>query len=70
MNVHCVLYRVMVFSNIFIYNYNKLQNIILCVYWFLYTFNIVIIPFPLIKKQGLDPEILKNYRPEANLSFI
>ena len=26
--------------------------------------------FPLIKKQGLDPEILMNYRPVANLSFI
>ena len=26
--------------------------------------------FRLIKKQGLDPEILKNYRPVANLSFI
>ena len=26
--------------------------------------------FPLIKKQGLDPEILKNYRPVANQSFI
>ena len=26
--------------------------------------------FPLIKKQGLDPEIWKNYRPVANLSFI
>ena len=26
--------------------------------------------FPLIKKQGLDHEILKNYRPVANLSFI
>ena len=26
--------------------------------------------FPLIKKQGLDPEILKNFRPVANLSFI
>ena len=25
---------------------------------------------PLIKKQGLDYEILKNYRPVANLSFI
>ena len=25
---------------------------------------------PLIKKQGLDPEILKNYTPVANLSFI
>ena len=25
---------------------------------------------PLIKKQGLDSEILKNYRPVANLSFI
>ena len=24
----------------------------------------------LIKKQGLDPEILKNYRPVSNLSFI
>ena len=26
--------------------------------------------FPLIKKQCLDPEILKNYRPVANLLFI
>ena len=26
--------------------------------------------FPLIKKQGLDPEILKNYRSVANLSLI
>ena len=26
--------------------------------------------FSLIKKQGLDPEILKKYRPVANLSFI
>ena len=26
--------------------------------------------FPLIKIQGLDHEILKNYRPVANLSFI
>ena len=26
--------------------------------------------FLLIKKQCLDPEILKNYRPVANLSFI
>ena len=26
--------------------------------------------FPLIKKQSLDPEIMKNYRPVANLSFI
>ena len=26
--------------------------------------------FPLIKKQCLDPEILKNYRPVAILSFI
>ena len=25
---------------------------------------------PLIKKQGLDSEILKNYRPVANVSFI
>ena len=25
---------------------------------------------PLIKKPGLDPEILKNYRPVANLSFL
>ena len=25
---------------------------------------------PLLKKQGLDPEILKNYRPVSNLSFL
>ena len=28
------------------------------------------INYRLIKKQGLDSEILKNYRPVANLSFI
>ena len=32
-----------------------------------YTSSIV---FPLMKKQGLDPAILKNYRPVANISFI
>ena len=26
--------------------------------------------FHLIKKSGLDPDILKNYRPVANLSYI
>ena len=26
--------------------------------------------FPLIKKQGLGPEILKNYMPVAKISFI
>ena len=30
----------------------------------------IISPPPFIKKQGLDSEILKNYRPVANLSFI
>jgi len=25
---------------------------------------------PLIKKSGLDPDILKNYRPVSNLPFI
>ena len=25
---------------------------------------------PLIKKPGLDAEILKNYRPVSNLSFL
>ena len=28
------------------------------------------IVMPLIKEEGLDPEVLKNYRPVANLSFI
>lgn len=28
------------------------------------------IVLPLIKKHGLDPEILKNYRPVSNLSFL
>ena len=33
--------------------------------------NISMFPnFPLIKKHGLDPEILKNYRHVANQSFI
>ena len=29
-----------------------------------------VIIFSLIKKPGLDSEILKNYRPVANLSFF
>ena len=33
--------------------------------FFLYTS----IGTPLIKKPGLDAEILKNYRPVSNLSF-
>ena len=33
----------------------------------LYKFSII---FPFITKQGLDPEILKYYRPVANLSLI
>ena len=33
------------------------------------SFKLAIIS-PLIKKQDLDSEILKNYRPVANLSFI
>ena len=38
-------------------------------YFFPTPFKSAII-FPLIKKQGLDSEILKNYRPVAKLSFI
>ena len=25
---------------------------------------------PLLKKDDLDPEVLKNYRPVSNLSFL
>ena len=28
------------------------------------------IVLPLIKKHGLDPQVLKNYRPVSNLSFL
>ena len=28
------------------------------------------IVLPLIKKPGLDPQVLKNYRPVSNLSFL
>ena len=28
------------------------------------------IVLPLIKKPGLDPQVLKNYRPDSNLSFL
>ena len=40
----------------------------LCRYGCIYGKSAII--SPLIKKQGLDSEILKNYRPVANLSFI
>ena len=29
-----------------------------------------VIVLPLIKKPGLDPQVLKNYRPVSNLSFL
>ena len=30
----------------------------------------ILLPYPLIKKPNLDREVLKNYRPVANLKFI
>ena len=51
-------------------------NIILCIVSLYFSSGVFPTPckssiiFPLIKKQDLDPEILKNYRPVANLSFI
>ena len=51
-------------------------GIILCIVNLCFTSGVFPTPckssiiFLLIKKQGPDPEILKNYRPVANLSFI
>ena len=51
-------------------------NIILCIVNLCFSSGVFPTPyessiiFPLIKNQGLDPEIIKNYRPVANLSFI
>ena len=50
-------------------------DIILCIVNLYFSSSVFPTPcksiiFPMIKKQGLDPEILKNYRPVANLSFI
>ena len=51
-------------------------DIILCIVNLCFSSGVLPTPckssiiFPLIKKQGLDPEILKNYRPVAKLSFI
>ena len=51
-------------------------DIILCIVNLCFSSGVFLTPckssiiFPLIKKQGLDPETLKNYMPVANLSFI
>ena len=51
-------------------------NIILCIVNLCFSSGVFPTPckssiiFPLIKKQGLEPKILKNYRPVANLSVI
>ena len=55
---------------------SNILDIILCIVNLCFSSDVFPTPckssisFPLIKKQGMDPEILKNYRPVANLSFI
>ena len=55
---------------------SSILDIILCIVNLYFSSGVFPTPckssiiFPLIKKQGLDPEILKNYRSVANLSFI
>ena len=55
---------------------SSILDIILCIVNLCFSSGVFPTPckssiiFPLIKKPGLDPEILKNYRPVANLSFI
>ena len=55
---------------------SSILDIILCILNLCFSSGVFPTPckssiiFPLIKKQCLDPEILKNYRPVANLSFI
>ena len=55
---------------------SSILDIILCIVNLCFSSGVFPTPckssiiFPLIKKPGLDPEILKNYRPVENLSFI
>ena len=55
---------------------SSILDIILCIVNLCFSSGVFPTPckssiiFPLIKEQCLDPEILKNYRPVANLSFI
>ena len=55
---------------------SSILDIILCIVNLCFSSGVFPTPckssiiFPLIKKQGPDPEILKNYRPVANLSLI
>ena len=57
-------------------NLSYILDIILCIVNLCFPSGVFPTPckssiiFPLIKKEGLDREILKNYRPVANLSFI
>ena len=55
---------------------SSILDIFLCIVNLCFSSGVIPTPckssiiFPLIKKQGLDPDILKNYRPVANLSLI
>ena len=63
-------------TKLLMYHLSYILNIIICIVNLCYSSGVFPTPckssinFPLIKKQGLDPEILKNYRPVTKLSFI
>ena len=46
---------------------SSILDIIICIVNLCFSSSII---FSLNKKHGLDPDILKNYRPVVNLSFI
>ena len=63
-------------TKLLMFHLSYILDIILCIVNLCFSSGVFPTPckssiiFPLIKKQGLDPVILKNYRPVANLSFI
>ena len=63
-------------TNLLMSHLSYIIDIILCIVNLCFSSGVFPTPckssiiFHLIKKQGLDAEILKNYRPVANLSFI
>ena len=63
-------------TKLLIFHLSYILDIILCIVNLCFSPGVFTTPckssviFPLIKKQDLDLEILKNYRLVANLSFI
>ena len=72
----CLIKKLLLLLLLLMSHLSSILDIILCIVNLCFSSGVFptlcksSIIFPLIKKQCLDPEILRNNRPVANLSFI